>query len=167
MGCHFLLEGTFLSQGSNLGLLYLLHWQVGSWLSEPPGKPKKFENCCLWWWNRGKGTVSSNKFHRSIRLFKLDITLIKEKQNKSYIFYIGYLNGRIYEVSFSHNHLYLEVIFFRNHNKQLSWTWGLWGSLVNCEMTPLHQQIGQILISSMSLVWVHLGMAALSHAIRW
>ena len=33
-------------------------------------------------------------------------------------------------------------------------------------MTPLHQQIGEILISSVSLVWVHLGMAALRHAIR-
>ena len=29
-GCHFLLQGNFLTQGSNPGLLYLLHWQAGS-----------------------------------------------------------------------------------------------------------------------------------------
>ena len=30
MGCHFLLQGIFLTQGSNLHLLRLLHWQVDS-----------------------------------------------------------------------------------------------------------------------------------------
>ena len=32
-GCHFLLQGNFLTQGSNTHLLCLLHWQMG------PGKP--------------------------------------------------------------------------------------------------------------------------------
>ena len=35
--CHFLLQGIFLTQGSNLCLLCLLHWQVGSLPLEPPG----------------------------------------------------------------------------------------------------------------------------------
>ena len=30
VGCHFLLQGIFLTQGSNLSLLHLLHWQVDS-----------------------------------------------------------------------------------------------------------------------------------------
>ena len=30
MGCHFLLQGIFLTQGSNPYLFYLLHWQVDS-----------------------------------------------------------------------------------------------------------------------------------------
>ena len=30
MGCHFLLHGIFMTQGSNLHLLRLLHWQVDS-----------------------------------------------------------------------------------------------------------------------------------------
>ena len=30
VGCHFLLQGIFLTQGSNLSLLHLLHWQAGS-----------------------------------------------------------------------------------------------------------------------------------------
>ena len=30
MGCHFLLQGIFLTKGSNPHLLCLLHWQVGS-----------------------------------------------------------------------------------------------------------------------------------------
>ena len=29
MGFHFLLQGIFLTQGLNLGLLHLLHWQAG------------------------------------------------------------------------------------------------------------------------------------------
>ena len=29
-GCHFLLQGIFLTQGSSLSLLYLLHWQAES-----------------------------------------------------------------------------------------------------------------------------------------
>ena len=36
MHCHFLLQGIFSTQGSNLGLL---HWQADSLPSEPPGKP--------------------------------------------------------------------------------------------------------------------------------
>ena len=38
MDCHFLLQGIFLTQGSNQGLL---HWQADSLPSEPPGKPPK------------------------------------------------------------------------------------------------------------------------------
>ena len=37
VGSHFLLQGIFPTQGSNL--LRLLHWQAGSLSSEPPGKP--------------------------------------------------------------------------------------------------------------------------------
>ena len=32
VGCHFLLQGIFLTQGSNLCLLHLLHWQADSLL---------------------------------------------------------------------------------------------------------------------------------------
>ena len=39
MGCHALLQGLFLTQGSNLHLLHLLHWQAGSLPLAPPGKP--------------------------------------------------------------------------------------------------------------------------------
>ena len=34
-----LLQGIFLIQGLNLRLLHLLHWQAGSLLLVPPGKP--------------------------------------------------------------------------------------------------------------------------------
>ena len=36
--CHFLLQGIFSTQGSNLHLLCLLHWQVCSLPLVPPGK---------------------------------------------------------------------------------------------------------------------------------
>ena len=39
VGCHALLEGIFLTQGSNPYLLCLLPWQAGSVPLEPPGKP--------------------------------------------------------------------------------------------------------------------------------
>ena len=37
-GLPFLLQGIFPAQGSNLHLLHLLHWQVGSLPLAPPGK---------------------------------------------------------------------------------------------------------------------------------
>ena len=39
MGCHFLLQQVFLTQGSELRLLCLLHWQADLFTTEPPGKP--------------------------------------------------------------------------------------------------------------------------------
>ena len=39
VGCHALLQGIFPTQGSNLRLLCLLHWQGGSVPLAPPGKP--------------------------------------------------------------------------------------------------------------------------------
>ena len=39
LGCCFLLQWIFPTQGSNPHLLYLLHWQVDSLPLAPPGKP--------------------------------------------------------------------------------------------------------------------------------
>ena len=46
-GCHFLLQGIFLTQGSNPGLLCLLHWQADSLLLVPPGKPYIYMHMCI------------------------------------------------------------------------------------------------------------------------
>ena len=40
VGYHALLQGIFQNQESNPCLLCLLHWQAGSLLLAPPGKPK-------------------------------------------------------------------------------------------------------------------------------
>ena len=40
MGCHFLLQGIFPTQGSNPCLLCLLHWQAGSLPGHHLGNPK-------------------------------------------------------------------------------------------------------------------------------
>ena len=40
MGCHALLQGIYQTQGSNLGLLCLLYWQVDSLPLVLPGKPE-------------------------------------------------------------------------------------------------------------------------------
>ena len=45
-GCHFLLQGIFLTQGSKLQLVYLLYWQMDSLPLAPPGKPKKYVSLC-------------------------------------------------------------------------------------------------------------------------
>ena len=37
--CHFLLQGIFLTQGSNLSLLRFLHWQADSLLLSHLGSP--------------------------------------------------------------------------------------------------------------------------------
>ena len=54
MGCHALLwgssqprDGTRISQGSNLRLLCLLHWQVGSSPLAPPRKPLRIHTKAL------------------------------------------------------------------------------------------------------------------------
>ena len=39
VGCHFLLQGIFLTLGSNTHLLCLLHWQEDSLLLRHPGSP--------------------------------------------------------------------------------------------------------------------------------
>jgi len=40
VSCHALLQRIFPTQGSNLSLLGLLHWKVGSLPLESPGKPQ-------------------------------------------------------------------------------------------------------------------------------
>ena len=45
--CRALLQGIFLTQGSNPHLLHLLHWQVGSLSLAPPGKP--YYGIKGWW----------------------------------------------------------------------------------------------------------------------
>ena len=51
VGCQFLLQGIFLTQGSNPHLLHLLHWQAGSLPLALPGKPpiKWFRTLLLKW----------------------------------------------------------------------------------------------------------------------
>ena len=47
VGCHFLLQGIFPTQGSNPCVLSLLHWQAGSLPLAPPGKPGASMGCFL------------------------------------------------------------------------------------------------------------------------
>ena len=46
VSCHFLLQGIFLTQGLNVHLLRLLHWQAGSLPLVPPGKPQIYRVMC-------------------------------------------------------------------------------------------------------------------------
>ena len=44
-GCHFLLQGIFRTQGSNLSLLRLLCWEVDSLPLSHPGSPDRLPVC--------------------------------------------------------------------------------------------------------------------------
>ena len=45
MGCQALLQGIFLTEGSNLSLL---HWEAGSLPLVPPGKPTLHTKPCIY-----------------------------------------------------------------------------------------------------------------------
>ena len=45
MGCHFLLQGIFPTQGLNLCFLHLLHWQVDSLPAKPSGMKGALKSC--------------------------------------------------------------------------------------------------------------------------
>ena len=45
VGCHFLLQGIFQTQGSNWYLLGLLHWQANSFTTEPPLLHSNYQPC--------------------------------------------------------------------------------------------------------------------------
>ena len=49
-GLHVLLQVIFLTKGSNLSLLCLLHWQAGSLPLAPPGKPGNVLHSTLFTW---------------------------------------------------------------------------------------------------------------------
>ena len=63
VGCHALLQGIFLTEGSNPYLLCLLHWQADSLPIAPPGKPPKPE------WSgvkrMGGGKLEATSIHNS------------------------------------------------------------------------------------------------------
>ena len=85
LGCHALLQGLFLTEGLNLHLLRLLHWQVGSLSLVPPGKPSvlfKMIQPPLWPWETllmgGNGPsqlISSGSRLNILFFFLLVITL--------------------------------------------------------------------------------------------
>ena len=43
VGCHFLLQGIFLTQGSNPHLVCLQHWQAHFFTAEPPGEAPEID----------------------------------------------------------------------------------------------------------------------------
>ena len=58
VGCYVLLQGIFLTQGSNLLLSCLLRWQVGSLPLVPPGSPRR----TLFSTNKQANLMHTNKF---------------------------------------------------------------------------------------------------------
>ena len=74
LGCHFILQGIFPTQGLNSCLLCLLYWQVGSLMLVPPGK-------------QDDGQASPNL------LFKLETLVFFLSRSLSPWFWITSVNG--------------------------------------------------------------------------
>ena len=75
VGCHFLLQGIFPTQGSNPGLLCLLQWQVGSLAPVAPGEPPQ------------RQPDESKNYPRSLapQSFPKVLKEERKKQNKTYL----------------------------------------------------------------------------------
>ena len=82
-GCHALFQRIFPTQGLNLHLLCLLHWQAGSLTLQPPGEPtglpstsyhiqhgsKTYTWFCIWQWTLGNDIKNTrNKRKKQIGL---------------------------------------------------------------------------------------------------
>ena len=63
MACHALRQGIFPTQGSNPGLLCVLHWQAGSLPLSHPGSPTCQADLAnnklkaLGWWGKVRGEL--------------------------------------------------------------------------------------------------------------
>ena len=89
VGSHSLLQGIFPTWGSNLHLLCLLHWQEGSLLSEPPGKPTGGVQFCHWTCTRVLGKDSWN-----YKLWWLECCLKSLPFFRSFLFCLRFFNVR-------------------------------------------------------------------------
>ena len=63
MGCHFLLQGIFQTQGSNLHLLHLLHWQADSLPLHHLGRPWEKEDAAYYFTHTHPPEVSGGEIH--------------------------------------------------------------------------------------------------------
>ena len=82
MGCHFLLQGIFLTQGSNLLLWHLLHRQADSLPLAPPGKGLYGNFQIFGWPTLPKLSLSSSAYKTKASLTdewrrKHDLELVK------------------------------------------------------------------------------------------
>ena len=80
-GYHTLLQGIFLTQGSKLHLLCLLHWQAGPLPLMPPGKWEVEKNNLLfhfifWWAKESSWMITEIYFHTFLRVtIDLDVLI--------------------------------------------------------------------------------------------
>ena len=102
MGCNFLLQGIFLTQGLNLHLLHLLHWQVGSLPLCHQGSPTHQERTQIFWLkapqkenltllafrNRNASTFTYPEINYDKHCFKI-LFVTSEYINSAYTLWVG------------------------------------------------------------------------------
>ena len=98
MGCHALFQGIFLTQGSSLHLLCLLHWQAGSLPLAPPGKLHKILSLP----QRSSQSRVRGRF-RNRKLFGI---------RRCKLLYVGWINNKVLLYSTGNYIQYLMI----NHN---------------------------------------------------
>ena len=109
VGCHALLQGIFLTQGSNLCLLYLLHWQMGPLLGPiaPSGKP-------ITWKGQGSPSV-----WLVFNLWSWHNTLSDKTQNRVVVLTYFISSPKTEKLTYHHSHLLFFLILWK-YSKQVS-----------------------------------------------
>ena len=102
LDCHFLLQGIFLTQGSNLSLLHLLNWQVSSL---PPGKSIK-------WMGMGKFNSYDHYIYHCGQepLRRNAVALIVNKRFQNAVLGCNLKNDRMIQVHFQGKPFNITVI---------------------------------------------------------
>ena len=90
-GCLSLLQGIFLTQGSNLVLLCLLHWQLSSLPTEPPGKPRF--RLFIWKW-----ITQSSYFFQMAPLIKAFTFQKKINQEAGFVPFMAFIRKSLPDV---------------------------------------------------------------------
>ena len=75
VGCHFLFQGIFLTQGSNPRLLSLLHWQVDSWPLSHLGSPMVFV------WEPTKTALEQHTCEETLYMTEVSLYIYEETVN--------------------------------------------------------------------------------------
>ena len=91
VGCHFLLQGIFLTQGLNMHLLCLLHWQADS-LPEPPGKPIIFHTTVIYLHGKKCLLIINQSYLETVIL-----TEIKRQKEKKKTLILGFIRHGSYK----------------------------------------------------------------------
>ena len=129
VGCRFLLQGIFPTQGLNL---CLLHWQADSLLVSPPGKPKIWIQICyssalVWrlkWENISDTWEKSNNLPSGYNVYMLELVRGRKLAFSKFVWFITLLSTKFRTIMNEHPCLhrivqFCSVMFIMSHQLYL------------------------------------------------